>query len=57
MPRITIAHKKESIKSFAVDAVEMIKKHLNPENIDIEYYPELKENGWQYYLRKIYLND
>ena len=53
MPRITKAHKKESIVSFANDAIKIINENLNLNDLtNREDKPNIESNGWYYYLHK-----
>jgi hypothetical protein len=53
MPRITKAHMKESIVSFANDAIQIINENLNLNDLtNREDKPIIVSNGWYYYLHK-----
>ena len=57
MPRITKAHKKESIVSFANDAIKIINENLNLNDLtNREDKPIIESNGWYYYLHKSVAN-
>jgi hypothetical protein len=57
MPRITKQHMKESIVSFANDAVTMISATLNLDDLkNREDYPTIEDNGWYYYIHKSVAN-
>ena len=53
MPRITKAQLKDSILSFSDDAIKIIKKKLNLNDLDNrEDILDFEEDGWYYYLHK-----
>ena len=53
MPRITKAHMKESIVSFANDSVKIINENLNLNDLtNREDKPIIESDGWYYYLHK-----
>jgi hypothetical protein len=57
MPRITKAHMKESIVSFANDAIKIIKENLNLDDLENrEDKPTIESDGWYYYLHKSVAN-
>ena len=57
MPRITKAHMKESIVSFANDAIQIIHENLNLNDIiNREDKPIIESNGWYYYIHKSVTN-
>ena len=57
MPRITKAHMKESIVSFANDSIQIINEHLNLNDLTSrEDKPTIESNGWYYYLHKSIAN-
>jgi hypothetical protein len=57
MPRITKAHMKESIVSFANDAVKIINENLNLNDLtNREDKPIIESDGWYYYLHKSIAN-
>jgi hypothetical protein len=57
MPRITKAHMKESIVSFANDAIQIIKENLNLNDLtNREDKPTIVSNGWVYYVHKSIAN-
>jgi len=57
MPRITKAHMKESIVSFANDALQIIHENLNLNDIiNREDKPIIESNGWYYYIHKSVTN-
>jgi hypothetical protein len=57
MPRITKAHMKESIVSFANDSITIIKEKLNLHDMDNrEDIPSFEKDGWYYYLHKSVTN-
>lgn len=57
MPHITKAHKKESIVSFAKDAVRVINEKLNLNDLTKkETLPIFEFDGWCYYLHKSIAN-
>ncbi len=57
MPRITKEHMKESIVSFANDAVQIINENLNLDDLtNREDKPIIESNGWYYCLHKSVAN-
>lgn len=57
MSRITNAHMKESIRSFANDAMQIIHEHLNLNDLtNREDKPIIESNGWYYYIHKSVAN-
>tara|TARA_B100001094_G_C18143755_1_gene779434 strand:- start:865 stop:1251 length:387 start_codon:yes stop_codon:yes gene_type:complete len=53
MPRITKAHKKESIVSFANDTIKIINENLNLNDLtNREDKPIIESDSWYYYLHK-----
>jgi hypothetical protein len=57
MPRITKAHMKESIVSFANDAIQIINENLNLNDLtNREDKPIIECDGWYYYLHKSVAN-
>ena len=57
MPRISKAHMKESIVSFANDAIQIINENLNLNDLtNREDNPTIVSNGWYYYLNKSIAN-
>ena len=57
MPRITKAHMKESIVSFANDAIKIINENLNLNDLsNREDKPIIESDGWYYYLHKSVAN-
>lgn len=53
MPRITKAHMKESIVSFANDSIKIINENLNLNDLtNREDKPIIEADGWYYYLHK-----
>lgn len=57
MPHITKAHMKESIVSFANDAIKIINENLNLNDLtNKEDIPIIEYNGWYYYLHKYVSN-
>jgi len=57
MHRITKAHMKESIVSFANDSIQIINEHLNLNDLTSrEDKPTIESNGWYYYLHKSIAN-
>ena len=57
MSRITKAHMKESIVSFANDSIQIINENLNLDDLtNREDKPIIESNGWYYYLHKSIAN-
>lgn len=57
MPRITKADMKESIVSFANDAIKILNENLNLNDlINREDKPIIESDGWYYYLHKSVAN-
>jgi hypothetical protein len=57
MPRITKAHMKESIVSFANDVVKIINENLNVNDLtNREDKPIIESDGWYYYVHKSIAN-
>jgi hypothetical protein len=57
MPRITKAHKKESIIPFAHDAMKIVKENLNLNDLEKrEDKPTIEYNGWYYTIHKSIAN-
>ena len=57
MPRITKVDMKESIVSFANDAILIINENLNLDDlINKEYIPTIESNGWYYSVNKSVAN-
>ena len=57
MPRITKAHMKESIVTFANDAIKIINENLNLNDLtNREDKPIIESDGWYYYLHKSVAN-
>ena len=57
MPCITEAHMKESIVSFANDAIKIINENLNLNDLtNREDKPIIEYDGWYYYLHKSIAN-
>jgi hypothetical protein len=57
MPRITKEHMKESIVSFANDAIKIINENLNLNDLtNREDKPIIESDGWYYYLHKSVAN-
>jgi len=57
MPRITKSHMKESVVSFANDAIQIINENLNLNDLtNREDNPTIVSNGWYYYLHKSIAN-
>ena len=57
MPRITKAHMKESIVSFANDAIKIINENFNLNDLtNREDKPNIESDGWYYYLHKSVAN-
>ena len=53
MPRITKTHMKESIVTFADDAIKIIKENINLDDMENrEDKPTIEYNGWYYYIHK-----
>ena len=58
MPRITKAHKRESIIPFSKEAIGIIKDKCNlDDTIYGKVIPEFEKDGWRYKLRKNILPD
>ena len=57
MTRITKAHMKESIVSFANDVIKIINENLNINDLtNREDKPIIETDGWYYYLHKSVAN-
>jgi hypothetical protein len=58
MPRITKAQLKESIAPFAIDAITVINRKVNVNDlINREDIPDFEQNGWYYYVHKSIINN
>lgn len=58
MPRITKAQLKESIVPFAIDAITVINRKVNVNDlINREDIPDFEQNGWYYYVHKSIINN
>ncbi len=53
MPRVTKAHMKESIVTFATDVLEIMNDYFNLNDFsNNEGYYDIERNGWYYHLHK-----